>query len=150
MDSAAVYFVARHLLAAARHAIDPQEQLAELPATERIILQDLVESAPTSIQDIARRTQIAQSRVSAAVQKWRERGRIDARPDPTDRRRSILTSSATLDAEVLAGMGASADTVLQALGVNLSARERRSVLQALELLHERLKQAARARESEPL
>lgn len=150
MDSAAIYFVARHLLAAARHAIDPQEQLAGLPATERIILQDLVESAPTSIQDISRRTQVAQSRVSAAVHKWRERGRIDIQPDPNDGRRSLLTPSRTLNAEVSAGMGSSADLVLQTLGVKLSARESRAILAALTMLHDRLKEAARARDSEPL
>ncbi len=138
MDASDLFFVARHLLAAARRTIVPEAE-GNLPGTERIVLEDLVAAAPTSVAEISRRTRIAQSRVSAIVAEWRGRGAIDVSLDPNDRRRTLMAPSATLQAQYMAGALATADDVLDQLGVGLNALERQSVLAALDLLHSRLR-----------
>lgn len=138
MDASDMYFLARYLLAAARRTIVPEAE-GQLSGTERLVLEDLVEAAPTSIAEISRRTQIAQSRVSAIIADWRDRGAIDVSHDPKDRRRTIVAPSESLKAQYLAGAFATAGDVLDQLGVNLDAGERESVLAALDLLHRRLR-----------
>jgi MarR family 2-MHQ and catechol resistance regulon transcriptional repressor len=143
MDAEAIYFVARRLTAAARETISPVAQASTVSATERIILQDLMEAAPTSVQDIARRTRVAQSRVSAVVAKWRDRDAIRFRTDPNDGRRALLEPSPAFSAHVSAGANRPAEAVIDALEINLTRGDRRAILHALSLLHKELKAADR-------
>ncbi len=138
MDASDLYFVARYLLAAARRTIVPQAD-GQLSGTERLVLEDLVESAPTSVVDIARRTQIAQSRVSAIIATWRGRGAINVSLDPKDRRRTLVEPSDGLKAQYLTGALASADHVFDQLGVPLNADDRARIYAALDVLHKRLR-----------
>ena len=133
-----MYFLARYLLAAARRTIVPEAE-GHLSGSERLVLEDLVEAAPTTINEISQRTQIAQSRVSAIIAEWRKRGAIDTSSDPNDRRKTVVAPSKTLQAQYLAGALASAEDVLDQLGVELDAKERKAVLGALSLLHGRLR-----------
>lgn len=61
-----------------------------LSASEFAVLQDVFDHEPTPITAIAARTSVAQSRVSTAVQHLAQRGYVVTRPEPSDRRKTIV------------------------------------------------------------
>lgn len=138
MDASDLYYVARHLLAASRRVIVPDMERG-LAGTDRLVLEDLVEAAPTTVVEIARRTHIAQSRVSTIIAEWRRRGAIDVAVDPLDRRRTLVMPSESLKAQYNVGAVEGLDAVLDQLGVSLGLEDRLVIAQGLERLHRRLR-----------
>jgi DNA-binding MarR family transcriptional regulator len=57
------------------------------------VIGDVYGHPGTSVQDIRARTGFAQSHVSTSVARLREGGLLDAAPDPSDGRRTLLTAS---------------------------------------------------------
>ncbi|MEV4560349.1 helix-turn-helix domain-containing protein [Kitasatospora sp. NPDC049285] len=66
---------------------------ATLTPGEIAVVADVYRHPGTSVQDIRARTGFAQSHVSTSVARLRERGLLDAAPDPSDGRRTLLSTS---------------------------------------------------------
>ncbi|MFF0298398.1 MarR family transcriptional regulator [Kitasatospora sp. NPDC004614] len=66
---------------------------ATLSPGEIAVISDVYRHPDTSVQDIRVRTGFAQSHVSTSVARLRERGLLDATPDPADGRRTLLRAS---------------------------------------------------------
>ncbi|MFJ5230837.1 MarR family transcriptional regulator [Kitasatospora sp. NPDC088391] len=60
---------------------------------EIAVVADVYRHPGSSVQDIRARTGFAQSHVSTSVARLRERGLLDAVPDPSDGRRTLLSAS---------------------------------------------------------
>ncbi|MEW5354165.1 MarR family winged helix-turn-helix transcriptional regulator [Streptomyces sp. 16-176A] len=58
---------------------------------EIAVVADVFKHPGSSVQDIRARTGFVQSHVSTSVQRLRERGLLEAAPDPADGRRTLLT-----------------------------------------------------------
>ncbi len=67
---------------------------ATLTPGEIAVVSDVYRHPGSSVQDIRIRTGFAQSHVSTSVARLRERGLLDAEPDPADGRRTLLSVSA--------------------------------------------------------
>ncbi len=74
---------------AAAATADPGER-PQAPSTVAIV-QDVAAHPDSCISDIAERTGLAQSLISTTVAKLKDRGIFTAAPDPTDRRRTVVT-----------------------------------------------------------
>ncbi|MET8541870.1 helix-turn-helix domain-containing protein [Kitasatospora sp. NPDC004799] len=70
---------------------DPASE--HLTAGEIAVISDVFRHPAASVQEIRVRTGFAQSHVSVSVARLRERGLLDASPDPADGRRTLLTVS---------------------------------------------------------
>ncbi|MEU1283358.1 helix-turn-helix domain-containing protein [Kitasatospora sp. NPDC005856] len=70
---------------------DPASE--HLTAGEIAVVADVYRHPAASVQEIRVRTGFAQSHVSVSVARLRERGLLDAAPDPADGRRTLLTVS---------------------------------------------------------
>lgn len=66
---------------------------ATLTPGEIAVISDVYQHPGSSVQDIRVRTGFAQSHVSTSVARLRERGLLDAAPDPADGRRTLLSVS---------------------------------------------------------
>jgi len=91
--------------------------LAPSPPGQRLILMDAFAFSDSSIGEIATRTALPQSYVSQIVAKLRDLGVLHTRPDPDDRRRTLVTVSDSLPPRV-ADLGATPvdGLLIQALG----------------------------------
>lgn len=87
------------------------------PPGQRLILMDAFAFPDSSVGEIAARTGLPQSYVSAVVARLRDLGAFETRADPDDRRRTLVKVSDSLP-PVVAGLGATpADELLtEALG----------------------------------
>ncbi|NUR24321.1 MAG: MarR family transcriptional regulator [Catenulispora sp.] len=107
------------------------------PGGERtvvIVMSDVYEHPSTTVTEVARRTGLPQSAVSAAIARLRETGSVLAEPDPTDRRRQRLRRNPDLTPRRRAVATASIEpTLATALGEHTAA-DLDEVLAALETL----------------
>lgn len=90
MKASELYLLGKHLMELAsqgmRDDTDP-----ETPEIYDLLISVLVEDPGISIGELAARSGFAQSHVSAAVAKMRDGGAVVTRPDPADRRRTLVT-----------------------------------------------------------
>lgn len=92
MDAGGLHKLAKVLRQVGAQATsDPGESPT---GTELLVATELFQHAPTTISQIAHRTGVVQSQVSAIVAQMREAGMVTGRPDPTDRRRTLLDVTA--------------------------------------------------------
>jgi DNA-binding MarR family transcriptional regulator len=89
----------------------------------------------SSIGEIAERTGLPQSQVSAAVARLKEAGSVDTRPDPADRRRMLVRQASTVSARVTE---VRATTIDDALAATLGTHDVADVVHLLETLAARL------------
>lgn len=66
------------------------------------IFEDIYKHSPTTIQDITRRTELAQSFVSKTIARMKQRGVVKVRQSQADKRKSILTFNPELSGFVQA------------------------------------------------
>ncbi|OKK01510.1 MarR family winged helix-turn-helix transcriptional regulator [Amycolatopsis sp. CB00013] len=90
MKAGELYLLGKHLMELAsrgmRDDADP-----EVPEIYLVLISVVVEAPGLSISELTARTGFAQSHVSAAVAKLRERGALRTHPDPADRRRTLVS-----------------------------------------------------------
>ncbi|MFE0462503.1 MarR family transcriptional regulator [Kitasatospora sp. NPDC058965] len=91
-------------------AVDPAA--GTLTPGEIAVVADVHQHPHTSVQEIRVRTGFAQSHVSTSVARLRERGLLDAAPDPADGRRTLLTVSARARRAIRAWVSRPADPVI--------------------------------------
>lgn len=89
MDAGELHKLAKVLRQIAIQATsDAGEQVS---ATEALVGMDVFTYSPTTVTDITKRTGVVQSQVSTIVADMLGMGVIDARKDPADGRRTLLT-----------------------------------------------------------
>jgi MarR family 2-MHQ and catechol resistance regulon transcriptional repressor len=109
-------------------------------AGEFLVLQDLFLNGQSTIGEIAKRTGLAQSRVSTSVQGFAERDWAFSEPDPADRRRTLVRLTDEVRSAGERRRAARADRTLAAAltAAGAKTRERAGLEAALERLHELL------------
>jgi len=110
-----------------------------LTPSEFLVLQDLFMNGQSSISDTVHRTGLAQSRVSTSVARFVERGWASTTTDPHDGRRTLaqVTDTVRKQGDRRRARGAD-DALAVALPDTVNARERATLLKALQRLHELL------------
>ncbi|WP_225828584.1 MarR family transcriptional regulator [Streptomyces naphthomycinicus] len=118
-----------------------------------VVLGDIVSRPGTTVGEIAARTGLPRSQVSAAVARLEQAGSVGTEPDPADRRRRLIRPGAEPSVRVAEVRAATVDDTLTAAlagpdGTVADPDVVREVTQALELLALRLTPsvAARARD----
>lgn len=111
-----------------------------LTTGEFLVLQDLFLNGRSPVGEIARRTGLAQSRVSTAVRTLTDRGFVATEADPADKRRTLVDLTPDVRAAGQKRRAARADrtigTALAAAGVEVA--ELDQLTAALARLHELL------------
>lgn len=113
-------------------------RLPTLPNGPSLVLRDVLAHRDSSINEICERTSLPQSYVSESVARLRDRGVLETRVDGDDRRRTLVRVSAR-HARTIARKAATPidDALAGALGPAHS-HALEEVLEALEMLAERL------------
>lgn len=83
------------------------------PPGARLILTDVSAHADCSIGEIASRTGLPQGYVSGTVARMREQGVFETRPDPDDRRRTLVRLADGIPRSVVRAGAVRVDDVLQ-------------------------------------
>jgi MarR family 2-MHQ and catechol resistance regulon transcriptional repressor len=105
---------------------------------EFLVLQDLYLNERSPIKDIARRTGLAQSRVSTSVRSFTERGWVTTSADPDDGRKTLVDLTADIRAAGSQRRAARADRALTAALAAADDDERAALTSALARLHQLL------------
>lgn len=113
MKAGELYLLGKHLMELAAHGMRDDAD-PDIPDVYLVLISVLVEAPDISISELTARTGFAQSHVSAAVAKLRERGALHTRPDPADRRRTLVTPADGLIAAVAQRQQRDAEQVLAA------------------------------------
>jgi DNA-binding MarR family transcriptional regulator len=110
-----LYQVGRWLSRVAEDAMRPPGAPVTPPGA-RLILMDISAHADCSIGEIASRTGLPQGYVSGTVARMREQGVFETRPDPADRRRTLVRLTDDIPRSVMrAGAVRVDDALLKAL-----------------------------------
>ncbi|MGN9839736.1 MarR family winged helix-turn-helix transcriptional regulator [Nonomuraea sp. H19] len=92
MNGVDLFLLGRTLMKIGEEAL-PTEGLGEQPANARtvlIVVSDVRAHPGSAVGEIASRTGLPQSAVSAAIARLREAGAVITEPDPRDRRRLLI------------------------------------------------------------
>ena len=76
-----------------------QAESPDVPATELIVMGDLLDHAPSTITALAQRTGYAQSRISTVVAELIKRGWAETLEDPQDGRRTLVNVPSSVRSE---------------------------------------------------
>jgi DNA-binding MarR family transcriptional regulator len=90
----ALFLLGRKLMQVAESGL-PQ---GKITTSVRLVLADVAYHPGSSITEITERTGFPQSLVSLAVARLREAGVVESEPDPSDRRRTLVRTTAALEA----------------------------------------------------
>jgi DNA-binding MarR family transcriptional regulator len=116
----------------------PSSTVSALPPSATAVFIDVLEVPVSSIGEIARRTELPQSQVSAAVVTLVEHCLVETVSDPNDRRRTLVRAAPGVARQIRSKVDVPIDhTIADALG-NESPKELAQVLEALEMLSLRL------------
>jgi MarR family transcriptional regulator, 2-MHQ and catechol-resistance regulon repressor len=115
---------------------DIRDRAPGLPTAELIVMYDLLDHGPSTITELTERTGYAQSHVSTSVAGLRGRGWAGIRPDPTDRRRTLvyIPTEVQRQAREVQARSAKAE-ILEPLLAGLPKRRREAIVRALDDLH---------------
>jgi DNA-binding MarR family transcriptional regulator len=117
VDAVELFLLGRTLMKIGEEAL-PTEGLGDQPGSVRtvlIVVSDVRAHPGSAVGEIAARTGLPQSAVSAAVARLREAGAVVAEPDPADRRRVLIQPNVSDRVEEVRAAGI--DTALaKALG----------------------------------
>lgn len=103
-----------------------------------VVLADVLDNPDSTVGEIATRTRLPQSAVSMAVARLRETGSVEARTDPRDRRRTLLSRADHVSDRVAEVRASTVDDALgRALGTD-DTNEIGEIVHALELMFQRL------------
>lgn len=140
MDSGDLYYVARRLKALAEAALGAREgQVEATPTAHQLVLGVVLSSPGSSIGEMARGLGLAQSAVSTAVARLRDRQLVLTEIDAGDRRVTRVSPAPRLAAWAAAHLHADAAEVIGPLLVDRSMRERQRVSDGLAILHDAFK-----------
>jgi DNA-binding MarR family transcriptional regulator len=89
MNGLELYLLGRKLAKMGIETI-PSSVLNEFPASAQAVLIDVLECPNSSIGEIAKRTELPQSQVSAAATMLEEKCLLETVSDPDDRRRTLV------------------------------------------------------------
>jgi DNA-binding MarR family transcriptional regulator len=130
-----LFQVGRALMAAAERAMVPDGVEFDLGGAEMLIIALLLQEPESlSISVLARRTRFAQSRVSSAVARLRERGIVRTESDPVDRRSTRVRLPPEVRRGIRGAIDQPADAALEELLGGLPPRKRAAVVRGLEIL----------------
>jgi DNA-binding MarR family transcriptional regulator len=111
MNALELYQVGRWMTKLAEDAMRPPDAPVTPPGA-RAIMTDAFAHPDSSVGEIAARTALPQGYVSSTVSRLREQGVFETRPDPADRRRTLVRVSDTIP-ETVTKLGAvSIDDIL--------------------------------------
>lgn len=133
-----VYLLGRKLMKVAEAAFPSDPDKGALPASVRMVLIDVSEHPESSISEITARTGFPQSHVSTSVARLRELGVLETRPDGADSRRTLVKLSDEVRALRRRSRPIPIDQVLTAELGSSDPVELGAVLEALEVLGQRL------------
>ena len=97
MNGFDLYVLGRRLMRLGREAT-PQAGIHRLPTSVQLVLVDVGDHPGTSVSEVATRTGLPQSLVSAAIARLREGGALVTGTDPDDRRRTLVRPSPNIAA----------------------------------------------------
>ncbi|WP_018686039.1 MarR family transcriptional regulator [Actinokineospora enzanensis] len=114
MDGVELFLLGRTLMKIGEEAL-PTAGLGDQPTNVRsvlIVVSDIRAHPGSAVGEIAARTGLPQSAVSAAVSRLRTAGAIVAEPDPRDRRRLVIQPAPTVSDRVGEVRSTTIDTAL--------------------------------------
>ena len=85
-----LYLLGRRLMTVAEDALPKGDSVN----SGRLVFVDVAHHPDSSISEITERTSLPQSLVSTAVARLRDLGLLESRPDPHDRRRTLVRTTA--------------------------------------------------------
>lgn len=138
MNAIEVYLLGRKLMKIAEGTFPAGPDRSALPASVRMVLVDVSEHPQSSISEITARTGFPQSHVSASVARLREQGVLETWSDPADGRRTLVKLSDEVRALRRRSRPMPIDGALTAELGSSDPAELQTVMEALEILGERL------------
>jgi DNA-binding MarR family transcriptional regulator len=130
-----LFLLGRTLMKIGEQAL-PTENLGDQPGSLRsvlIVVIDVRAQPGSAVGEIAARTGLPQSAVSAAVARLREAGAVVTEPDPRDRRRALVQPAAEISERVDA---VRATTIDDPLAIALNTDDPQRVAEIVALLEE--------------
>jgi DNA-binding MarR family transcriptional regulator len=134
MQTYQLYQLGRTLIDAARRAQGATDH--GMTASEFLVLRDLFLNGQSSVGEIVSRTDLAQSRVSFCVNSLVKRNWVQTSSDPADGRKTLAQVTDRVKAEGMRRRAIGAEDALAPLLSSCSAKERKTVTQALARLYE--------------
>ncbi|KPC62529.1 MarR family winged helix-turn-helix transcriptional regulator [Streptomyces chattanoogensis] len=138
MNLAELHHLGRRLTAAATSAM---KGASDLGSTELLVLECLDTIGPQPVGGIAQRTGFAQSRVSTVVASLHERGLVELRADPADRRRTVTKIADHARTQAREARSRDAESTLRQMLPALADTEVDAVIAALKTLNSALGEA---------
>jgi DNA-binding MarR family transcriptional regulator len=133
MNGLELYLLGRKLAKMGIETI-PSSALNEFPPSAQAVLIDVLEYPSSSIGEIAKRTELPQSQVSAAVTMLEEQCLLESVSDPNDRRRTLVRAVPGVGRKIRKKVNVPIDqTVADAIS-GASPGDLAQVLKALEML----------------
>jgi MarR family 2-MHQ and catechol resistance regulon transcriptional repressor len=111
------------------------DELGITPA-QFLVLQDLFLNGRSAVGDIAKRTGLAQSRVSTSVRDFAGRGWATTTDDPEDGRKTLVELTDDVEADGMKRRASSADHTLAAALGGIGRKERDMLIASLGRLHQ--------------
>jgi DNA-binding MarR family transcriptional regulator len=143
MNARDLYLLGRRLMKLGEEAMRGSEG-REVPTGLRLIVIDVAEHPGSSIGEIAARTGLPQSHVSASVARLRARGALETEGDPLDGRRKLVRLAPRIPERAARRGSVSVDEALgEAMGVT-DPRARSELVAALERVLAHLRDAPAA------
>jgi DNA-binding MarR family transcriptional regulator len=141
MDAASLHFIGRKLIMLAERAMAAPEGMPVLPTAEMLVLRAVLERPGLTVTELAARLAIAQSRISQVVATLESQGLIGRYKDTSDGRRQRIKPTKEFEADVRRRMAREATDALAPLFVDVTAREKALLLDALSRIHDLLRRA---------
>ncbi|WP_219468605.1 MarR family transcriptional regulator [Nonomuraea rhizosphaerae] len=135
MNGVELFLLGRTLMKIGEEAM-PTEGIGEQPAGVRtvlIVVSDVRDHPETTVGEVAARTGLPQSAVSAAVARLKAVGALETMTDPRDRRRTLIRESAQVSERVA---DVRATPVDDALAAALDTDDRVDIAETLAMLEE--------------
>jgi DNA-binding MarR family transcriptional regulator len=133
METTDLYQLGRRLAEIALSDMGANE-LGVTPA-QFLVLQDLFFSGRSTVGDIAKRTGLAQSRVSTSVRDFAARGWATTTVDPDDGRKTLVELTDEVHADGVQRRKSRADNSLAAALAGTETKERDALIASLKRLH---------------
>jgi MarR family 2-MHQ and catechol resistance regulon transcriptional repressor len=129
-----LYQLGRTLIDAAQRSQGATE--AGMSPSEFLVLRDLFLNGPSSISEIVKRTDLAQSRVSICIKNHVKRGWVATSTDKADGRKTIAQVTDLVRTQGMRHRNRSADDALAPLLTRASPEERATIMAAFERFYE--------------
>jgi len=136
MEMSELYQLGRRLAEIALE--DMGADAPDLAAGEFLVLQDLFLNGRSAVGDIAKRTGLAQSRVSTSVRTLAGRNWVTTAADPADGRKTLVDATETIRAAGQKRRAGRADKTLAKALTEADDKERADLIAALARLHQLL------------